>query len=284
MTALTVPAYAKINLTLDVLGKRPDGYHDVEMVMQTIELHDLITLTDRSERGIGIRCNHPFVPTNSTNLAYRAAELLLSECGIERGVEIEIVKNIPVAAGLAGGSTNAAGVFIGLNELWQLGLTQAELRQLGARLGADVPFCIGGGTALATGIGTELQPLPPLPVLELVLYTPGISVSTREIYTNYTPELVKRRPATAQMIDAINQKDARAIKANLVNVLEPITLHYYPKVAEALELMESIGMHTVMSGSGPTLFSVVEDAKDADLYAAALEARVPEKVFRTRTK
>lgn len=284
MTALTVPVYAKINLTLDVLGKRPDGYHDVEMVMQAIELHDLIVLTERSEEGIDIRCTHPYVPVNSTNLAYRAAEILLQECGIKRGIEIEIVKNIPVAAGLAGGSTNAAGVLMGLNELWQLGLTKADLRKLGARLGADVPFCIGGGTALATGIGTELTVLPPVPQLELVLYTPAISVSTKEIYTRYSPELVKCRPDTTQMIEAIRQQDTVGIKANLVNVLEPITLHYYPQVAEAKELMESLGMHVVMSGSGPTLFSVVDGKEQADAFAAALQARVPERVIRTATR
>ena len=285
MTVFTVPAYGKINLTLDVLRKRPDGYHDVEMVMQSIELHDLIILRDDEVEGIKIRCEHPYVPENESNLAYKAAHLLMQECDIKRNIEIEIKKNIPVAAGLAGGSSNAAGVLTGLNQMWQLGLSQQDLMRIGARLGADVPFCIMGGTALATGIGTDLTPLPAAPEMELVLYTPGIGVSTKEIYTRYTPDLVELRPDLAAMRQALLAENREKIKKYLVNVLEPITLHFYPRVAGAKKLMEDTGFDpVVMSGSGPTLFTVVDTPAQGDELAAKLQSKVSERVIRTKTR
>lgn len=177
---LMISAYAKINLTLDVLGKRPDGYHDVEMIMQSIDLHDQVILREKEELGIEIICEHPLVPEDESNLAYKAAALLMKKVGITKGVQIEIIKNIPVAAGLAGGSTNGAGVLVGLNQLWDLGLSKKELMNLGASLGADVPFCILGGTAVASGIGTDLESISLLPEMELVLVKPSISISTKK--------------------------------------------------------------------------------------------------------
>ncbi|AZR74524.1 4-(cytidine 5'-diphospho)-2-C-methyl-D-erythritol kinase [Anoxybacter fermentans] len=285
MNQLSIPAYAKINLTLDVLGKRPDGYHEVEMIMQSIELHDQIILKERKEKGIKISCNHPLVPQDEGNLAYRAAELLIKEYGIEKGIEIKIIKNIPVAAGLAGGSTDAAGVLKGLNELWGLGISRDELMKFGARLGADIPFCILGGTAIARGIGTDLTPISPLPEMELVLVKPGIDISTKEIYSKYKPELVKRKPDLRKMQEAIECRDLEGVKRNLVNVLEDITLYYYPQVAETKKIMENLGTYPVlMSGSGPTLFAIIDSKREADEYAMKLKDRVMGQVIRTRTR
>lgn len=282
---LTIPGYAKINLTLNVVGKRPDGYHDVEMVMQAIDLHDLIILRERAEEGVEIRCDHPYVPANPNNLAYRAADLLSKEQGARSGLMIEIIKKIPVAAGLAGGSTDAAAVLVGLNELWNLGYTRKELMQLGGRLGADVPFCIMGGTALATGIGTDLRPLSPAPEMELVMVTPEIAVSTKDVYTRYSPELVKHWPHLESMENAIYGNDINGIKQNLANVLEPITLHNYPQVAEAKQRMEDVGLHpVVMSGSGPTLFAIVDHKEAGDRFAEKLNSLGIGRVIRTRTR
>lgn len=285
MRMLTIPGYAKINLTLNVLGRRPDGYHDVEMVMQAIDLHDLIILRGKSEAGIEIQCSHPYVPANPNNLAYRAAELLIKERGAKCGLVIQIVKKIPVAAGLAGGSTDAAAVLVGLNELWDLGYTRDELMRLGGQLGADVPFCILGGTALATGTGTDLKPMRPAPEMELVLVTPDIAISTRDVYTRYTPGLVKQRPDRTGMESAICGNDVNGIKRNLVNVLEPVTLHYYPRVAEVKQKMEEAGVRpVVMSGSGPTLFTIADSRETADWFAGKLNHLGIGRVIRTRTR
>lgn len=286
MNRLKIPTYGKINLTLDVLGKRLDGYHDVEMIMQTIDLHDQVILTEEAKPGIRIRCNHPYVPEDESNLAYRAADLLMQKLDLkDRGIQIEIRKNIPVAAGLAGGSTNAAGVLVGLNELWRLKQSDEELMDLGSQLGADVPFCILGGTALAQGTGIDLTPVEPVPEMELILVKPDISVSTKEIYTNYKAEMVKRRPDTEKMLDAIRRQDRKIIKENLANVLEDITLHYYPLVAKTKEVMQSVGINPVlMSGSGPTLFAIVDKATKADELAKVLKTKEIGRVVRTKTR
>lgn len=285
MKKRTIPAYGKINLTLDVIRKRPDGYHDVEMVMQSIELHDLVTIEETTHQGIWIACTHPLVPCDQRNLAYLAAELLANQYGIRRGLKITIAKNLPVAAGLAGGSTNAAAVLTGLNELWELGLSQEELMRLGGKLGADVPFCIMGGTALATGIGTDLTPMNPAPQMELVLVTPDLSVSTKEVYTRYTPELVQRKPDLPRMQKALEDGNVAGIKAALANVLEPVTLHYYPQVAKAKGMMENLGIDpVVMSGSGPTLFTIADTREVGGQYAEWLMECGIGQVNHTRTR
>jgi 4-diphosphocytidyl-2-C-methyl-D-erythritol kinase len=272
-------------LTLHVLGQRPDGYHDVEMVMQAIDLHDLIILREKTETGIEIRCDHPFVPCNPNNLAYRAAELLMKEKGAKSGLVIEIIKKIPVAAGLAGGSTDAAAVLIGLNQLWDLGYSREELMKIGGKLGADVPFCIMGGTALATGTGTDLRPMSSAPEMEIVMVTPEIAVSTKDVYSRYTPDLVKQWPDLASMERAIWENDVNGIRENLANVLEPITLHYYPQVGEAKRKMEETGLHpVVMSGSGPTLFAIMDSKEIADRLAEKLSYLEIGRVIRTRTR
>lgn len=286
MNTLKIPTYGKINLTLDVLGKRSDGYHDVKMIMQTIDLHDQVILTEEAKPGIRINCDHPYVPEDASNLAYRAAELLMQKLDIGgRGIRIEIQKNIPVAAGLAGGSTNAAGVLVGLNELWRLKQSDEDLMDLGSQLGADVPFCILGGTALAQGTGTDLTPVDPVPEMELILVKPDISVSTKEIYMNYQAEMVKRRPDAEKMLDAIRRQDREGIKENLANVLEDITLYYYPLVAKTKEIMQRVGIDPVlMSGSGPTLFAIIDDVTKADELARVLETKEIGRVVRTKTR
>ena len=285
MKQKNIPAYGKINLTLDVLGKRPDGYHNVEMIMQSVELHDQIILSEKEDEGIEIRCNSSHVPTDENNLAYQAADLLMKEAGVNKGVTIQIIKKIPVAAGLAGGSTDAAAVLKGLNSLLGLKVSEERLKELGAQLGADVPFCINGGTVKATGIGTELTSLSSLPELELVMVKPDIGVSTKKIYTNYKEELITNRPDTAAMEKAIEARDIEGIKDNMVNVLEDITLSIYPEVAEIKEKMEELGDYPVlMSGSGPTLFAVINNRQDADEYSQLLKEKLEVQVIRTQTR
>ncbi len=283
MKELQFSAYAKINLTLDVLGKRADGYHEVEMIMQSIDLHDQISLQEQKS-GIDILVNHPLVPNDEDNLAYRAASLLMETSQVNSGVRIEIAKNIPVAAGLAGGSSDAAAVLVGLNQLWNLGLSKQELMELGSQLGADVPFCILGGTVLAKGIGTELIPVESLPEIDLVLVKPEISISTKDIYSRYSPALVKRKPELKAMLTGIRERNIQTIKANLVNVLEDITLHYYPEVQRIKDQMLEMGLSSVlMSGSGPTLFALVDSSEIAEKCVNQLKSVINGQVIGTRT-
>ena len=264
MQQIQIKARAKINLTIDVIGKRPDGYHEVSMVMQTIDLHDLITLT-AADSGITVSANRLEVPTGSENLVYKAAELIKPP-GFNGGVQIHIEKNIPMAAGLAGGSADAAAVLEGLNQLWELKLTREELMKIGSQIGSDVPFCVLGGTALAEGRGEKLTPLPEAPEIWLVLAKPPVGVSTKDVYGQYNPCNTSRRPDNNAMIRALAKGDKVEIMENLVNVLESVTLHRYPEVAGLKQLMVRSGAQAaLMSGSGPTVFGVVPEK------AAALE-------------
>lgn len=257
---LEVTARAKINLTLDVIGKRPDGYHQVEMIMQTINLADNIILEQNSKDGIMVSSNNPEIPANSDNLAYRAAMALKQASGFPGGVKIHIDKQIPVEAGLAGGSTNAAAVLKGLNRLWSLGLTIDQLMGIGKTIGSDIPFCILGGTALATGTGVEVAPIPPVPEMHLVLVKPYFGVSTARVYQNFRPEKVIKRPDTQGMLKAIQAGDREAIITLCANTLESVTLELYPQVAEIKERLTKAGAQGVlMSGSGPTVFGFVQD-------------------------
>lgn len=283
LNVIKIPAYGKINLTLDVLGKRSDGYHDVEMIMQSIELHDQITLRESDK--INIICDHPLVPNDQTNLAYRATQLIQKKFSIKKGLEIEIEKNIPVAAGLAGGSSDAAGVLVGLNQFWNLDLSIQSLMKLGAELGADVPFCIHGGTALATGIGTDIASIQSMPTIELILIKPNLNISTGEIYAKFSAELVKKRPNIKDMIKAITEKNLKLIKNNLINVLQDITMFYYPQLAVLKSQIEGLGLSPVlMSGSGPTLFVLMDSKAKADELAWKISSCIEAKVIRTRTR
>lgn len=253
----SVKAPAKINLSLDALRKREDGFHEVEMIMTTVDLADRIDLTE-TESGITVDVSAGFVPSDQRNLAYQAADLLKKRYGIKKGVHIYITKHIPVAAGLAGGSSDAAATLKGLNQLWKLGLSLDELAVLGAEIGSDVSFCVYGGTALATGRGEIIQAIPAPPPCWVILAKPPIGVSTADIYKRLKVNEVEHAK-TAQMIESIKQQDFRGICDNLHNVLENVTLELYPEVKNIKEQMIRFGADGVlMSGSGPTVFGLVE--------------------------
>lgn len=272
---INLKARAKINLTLDVLGKRPDGYHEVEMVMQSVELHDIITIEDAGQ-GIEVTTDSPLLAGGEANIAYRAARLLMDRYCPGRGVKIHLSKKIPLAAGLAGGSTDAAAVLKGLNLLWNLGLSPEELAAEGALIGSDVPFCVFGGTALARGRGELLTLLPAAPEIWLVLAKPDLQVSTAEIYQNYDAGRVERRPDTAAMVRALHNADVSGIVENLCNVLESVTLNRYPVVREVKRVMEELGLRRpLMSGSGPTVFGIADDRAMAETAADNLKAALP---------
>lgn len=250
-------APAKINLTLDVLHKRPDGYHELEMVMTTIDLADRIDLTETGQ-GIQLDSTSGFVPFDERNLAYRAAALVKQRFSISKGVHILIHKKIPVAAGLAGGSSDAAATLKGLNEIWNLGLTTEELAELGLELGSDVPFCVVGGTAIARGRGENLIPIAPPPPCWVVLAKPPHGVSTAEVFGALNLKEKQERPNLDAMVQALEARDFQAVCNHLSNVLEQVTLTAYPQVAKLKERMAAFGAEGVlMSGSGPTVFGLI---------------------------
>ena len=255
---LYVKAPAKINLTLDVLSKRFDGYHEVEMIMTTVDLADRIGLESRTDGQIRIISADRFVPDDHRNLAYQAAKLLKDTYGIEKGVTITLEKKIPVAAGLAGGSSDAAATLKGLNELWDLKLTPDQLAEHGAKIGSDVSFCVYGGTALATGRGEQIQELPAPPTCWIVLAKPTIGVSTADVYGGLKINEVIH-PNTKDMIRAIQNKDYELMCQTMGNALETVTLKLHPEVSVIKEQMMKFGADAVlMSGSGPTVFGVVQ--------------------------
>lgn len=264
---LYVKAPAKINLTLDVLYKRPDQYHEVEMVMTTVDLADRIGLESREDGDIKIISADRFVPDDHRNFAYQAARLIKDTYGIEQGVSILIEKEIPIAAGLAGGSSDAAATLKGLNELWNLKLSIDELAELGAKIGSDVSFCVYGGTALATGRGEKIQALPAPPNCWVVLAKPKIGVSTAEVYGGLKVEGLNH-PNTKQMIHAIETEDYELLCASLGNVLETVTFDLHPEVVMLKEQMKRFGADaTLMSGSGPTVFGLVDsEARVSRIY------------------
>ncbi|MEK4626712.1 4-(cytidine 5'-diphospho)-2-C-methyl-D-erythritol kinase [Solibacillus sp. FSL R7-0682] len=255
---LYVKAPAKINLTLDVLYKRPDNYHEVEMIMTTVDLADRIGLESRHDGQIKIVSTDNFVPDDHRNFAYQAAELLRNTYGIKEGVTISIEKQIPIAAGLAGGSSDAAATLRGLNELWNLNLSLDELAEYGAKIGSDVSFCVYGGTALATGRGEKIQEIAPPPPCWVILAKPKIGVSTADVYGGLKLDGIKH-PNTKQMIQAIETNDYPLLCASLGNVLETVTFKLHPEVVTIKEQMQRFGADAVlMSGSGPTVFGLVE--------------------------
>ncbi|WP_062515806.1 4-(cytidine 5'-diphospho)-2-C-methyl-D-erythritol kinase [Halobacillus sp. KGW1] len=260
-------APAKINLSLDVLYKRPDGFHEVEMVMTTVDLADRIELTLLSEPVIKVESESRFVPNDERNLAYRAAKLLQDRFKVNKGVNIFIEKNIPVAAGLAGGSSDAAAVLRGVNRMWGLGLSDDELAELGAEIGSDVSFCVYGGTALATGRGEQIRFLPAPPPCWVVLSKPTIGVSTQTVYQGLNVSQAEH-PDTEAMVRALQEEDYEGICANVGNTLEGVTLKLHEEVGQIKEQMRQAGADAVlMSGSGPTVFSLVEqDARAQRIY------------------
>jgi 4-diphosphocytidyl-2-C-methyl-D-erythritol kinase len=261
-------ASAKINLSLDVLHKRDDGYHEVEMIMTMVDLADRIEIEEQSHDRITLSSQSGYIPLDEKNLAFQAAKLIKSRYQVRHGVHIHIDKKIPIAAGLAGGSSDAAATLRGLNRLWGLEIPLNELQKLGAILGSDVPFCIGGGTALATGRGELLQAIEPPPPCWVILAKPPISVSTSDIYSKLNAKQIKSHPSTAALLEAIQTKNLDKLCQSMGNVLEEVTLGMYPFVLQLKQCMENLGAEGVlMSGSGPTVFGIVsKEVKAQRIY------------------
>lgn len=256
---LELKAYGKINLGLDVVRRREDGYHEVRMIMQTVRVYDAIELNRTEEEGIRLSTNLYYLPDNENNLGYRAAKLLMDEFGIRDGVEIKMKKFIPVAAGMAGGSSDAAAVLFGVNKMFGLGLSKQELMERGVRLGADVPYCIMRGTALSEGIGEILTPLPPMPQCRVLIAKPAVSVSTKHVYESLNlPSLgAETHPDIDAMRAAIEKKDLSGVVSQLGNVLETVTIPENPVIQTLKDKMMEMGADgSLMSGSGPTVFGL----------------------------
>lgn len=269
---MEVAAHAKINLSLDIKGRRADGYHELETIMQEVSLHDRLVFYPAPDETLILKCDHPEVPAGPENLVYRAALLLREKTGCRRGVCIVLKKHIPVAAGLGGGSADAAGALTGLNRFFALGLSVTELLPLAAKLGADVPFCLLGGTALGRGKGEQLIPLPPLPAMGVVLVKPPFGVSTARVYAAYDEQPAGFSPDTAALLAAIKRRDLPGVAEHLGNVLEPVTASMYPVVRDIRRaLLRAGAMNAVMSGSGPTVFGLCPDEREARRVAARLE-------------
>jgi len=266
--AIKFLARAKVNLTLDVLGKRPDGYHEVEMVMQSVELHDTLEFSP-AEKDIVITIEGMDLSPGADNLVYRAAELLRSRGCVRSGVKVRLIKNIPVAAGLGGGSADAAATLKALNQIWGIGLSMSELIVLGEQLGADVPFCLLGGTALARGKGEQVFRLPPCPPLGLVLVKPPFSVSTGSVYQAFRFGPAVERPDNQAMVEAIRANNILGIARCLANALESVTTRMHPELTGIKEkLIEAGAAGSLMSGSGPTVFGLTPDLASARSVAA----------------
>lgn len=276
-------AYAKVNLGLDVLRRREDGYHDVKMIMQTVDLYDSITVED-AEEGIEITSDKDFVPTDESNLMYKAAKLLMDEFSITKGVKLHLEKNIPVAAGMAGGSTDAAAVLKAVNVLFDLGLSDEELMKRGVKIGADVPYCIMGGTALSEGIGEVLTEIKGIPDSIILIAKPPISVSTKYVYENLHANELKRHPDIDGMIKEIEAGNLRGIADKMENVLETVTVKKYPEIDKIKQFMKDNGaLNSIMSGSGPTVFGLYDDMEAAKKAYDGLKALdVAKQLFLTK--
>ena len=264
---LGLKAYGKINLGLDVLRRREDGYHDVRMIMQTVGIFDRIDLIWKPEPGIQVETNLYYLPNNENNLVYKAAKLLMDEFHIKDGVTIRLKKFIPVAAGMAGGSSDAAAVLFGVNKMFNLGLSMQELMKRGVKIGADVPYCVMRGTALSEGIGEVLTPLPPVPQCQVLIAKPGISVSTKFVYENLNANSLRpeQHPDIDGIVSSIRKKDLYGIAGRLGNVLETVTVKEYP-VIQAIKdkMMEYGAAGSLMSGSGPTVFGLFTSPRAAE--------------------
>ena len=266
MYQMRLKALAKINLGLDVLRRKEDGYHEVKMIMQTINLHDQIHMRKIKEDEIRIRTNLHYLPNNENNLAYKAAKILKDEFDIKGGVTINLKKVIPVAAGMAGGSSDAAAVLFGMNKMYGLGLSMQELMDRGVKLGADVPYCIMRGTALAEGIGEKLTKLPAMPKCHILIAKPPISVSTKFVYENLHANDLKPEdhPPVDAQVEALKEGDLKKLVANMGNVLERVTVPEYPVINDLKQMMLDCGaLGSMMSGSGPTVFGIFENEEDA---------------------
>lgn len=271
MKSVVYKAHPKINLTLDVINKRADGYHNLKMIMQSLEFYDEIEIVKKGT-GISIHTNLKYLPCDRRNIAYKAAEIFCSKYGITDGIAINLEKRIPVCAGLAGGSTDAAAVLKGLNKLYQIGATLEELSELGIRLGADVPYCLYGKLALCEGIGEIITPLNKIDSVYVCLSKPDFSVSTAEIFKCINVRNIINHPDTNGMIDSINNNDIKGITLRMYNVLEEITARKHKVIKKIESRMLDIGASgTIMSGSGPTVFGVFSSEQKAHECAEAVK-------------
>ncbi len=265
MNSIQLKSRAKINLSIDVLGKREDGYHLVEMIMQTIDLYDIIKIKETDIDEININSNSGDIPLNKDNIVSKAAKLLKDEFNIKNGIDIFIEKNIPVAAGMAGGSSNAAAVLVGLNKLWNLNLSEIKLQEIGLKLGADVPFCISGGAALAEGIGEDLTSIKGLSEDTIILVCkPNLFVSTKDVYQGLDLENIKNRPDNKFLIQCLKEENINLLAKNMVNLLEDVTSKMHEEIKEIENTMlEYNALGSMMSGSGPTVFGLFDNEEDA---------------------
>lgn len=283
MDTISLKALAKINLGLDVVRRRGDGYHEVRMVMQTIHLYDRLEMEKTATQGIELSTNLSYLPVNENNLVYRAGKLLMDEFGITEGIKVYLNKRIPVAAGMAGGSTDAAAMLYGMNELFELGLSREQLMERGVRIGADVPYCLMRGTALAEGIGEILTPLAPMVKCPVLIAKPAISVSTSFVYQNLKLDADTKHPDIDRLIRDIRKQDLGAIAGDMGNVLESVTIPNYPVIAQIKEqMMDSGAINAMMSGSGPTVFGLFEEEETAQAaYQKMKESGLAKQVYLT---
>ena len=258
-------ALAKINLGLDILRKREDGYHEVRMIMQTIQMYDVLKMKKVKKPGISLSVNYPYIPSDERNLVYKAAKLLMDEFQVKEGVDICLEKFIPVAAGMAGGSSDAAAAMVGINRLFKLGLSERELMDRAVNIGADVPYCIMRGTALAEGIGEKLTRIAQIPDCFVLIGKPGINVSTKFVYGNLHLDEVTEHPDIDGMVEAIRNHDLYGITDRMGNVLESVTCPAYPVIDEIkAQMMKNGAVNAMMSGSGPTVFGIFDDPDKAE--------------------
>lgn len=273
MDSIRLNAMAKINLGLDVTGKRPDGYHELRMVMQMINLYDKIEIIKLETPEIIVETNLSFLPVNENNIVYKAAQLLMNKFHLTQGVRIVLEKHIPVAAGMAGGSSDAATVLYGMNKLFSLGMTKKQMMEEGVKLGADVPYCVLRTTALSEGIGEILTTLPPMPKCHIVIAKPGISVSTKAVFGKLRVNEIEEHPDIDGIVEAIKAGSLTDIASRLGNTLEEVTIKDYPVIAQIKEEMIAQGaLSALMSGSGPTVFGIFDDEKKAKNAYIVLKA------------
>ena len=283
MDTLTRKAYAKINLGLDVLRRREDGYHEVKMIMQTVDIYDVLTFVKAPADVFRLSVDSAQIPDDDNNLVLKAARLLFATAGIDAGVEVTLQKNIPVAAGMAGGSTDAAATLIGLNALYDLRFTTEQLQEIGVKLGADIPYCIMGGTALSRGIGEILRPLPAPPQAHLVIAKPDLMISTKYVYENLHANSLKVHPNIDGMIEALSNQDLIKMCSLMGNVLETVTEKENPIITQIKDLMKEQGATgALMSGSGPTVFGIfTEEEKARNCFQKIQEENLAKQLFLT---
>lgn len=274
MEKIELKAYGKINLGLDVIRKRPDGYHDLDMIMQMVDVYDDIVITKNKTGKIEVKTDTTVLSNGKDNLAYMAAKMLMDEFKIKDGVNIYINKRIPIAGGMAGGSSDCATTLMGINQLFELGLSKEELMERGVKLGADVPYCVLGGTAIARGIGEVLTPLPATADCHVIIAKPPVSVSTAYVYGHIKPLEITKRPDIEAMAQSIKDGDLKKMASLIYNVMEDVTVVEYPIISEIKQVMLDNGaLNSIMSGSGPTVFGLFDDKEKAQQCVKTLEEK-----------